>query len=125
MVHAEEICDHIIMIDEGTKVLDDTLEDIRRRHDPRSIAFEPLDPTADLSVLMTIPEIETVNANGSSAEIHLVEGAEVGQTIAKLATALPAARIEVVRPTLEDVFIKVVGRDRGSALSTGPTEADS
>ena len=112
MVHAEEICDHIIMIDRGTKVLDDTLSGIRRRHDPRSIAFEALDPNADLSALESVPGLEKVQTNGHSAELLLREGANIGETMRALAASLPASRLEVIRPTLEDVFIKIVGRER-------------
>lgn len=112
MVDAEEICDHIIMIDQGTKVLDDTVAGIRRRHDPRSIAFEALDPNADLSVLESVPGLEKIRMNGDAAELLLREGANIGETIAALAASLPAARLEVIRPTLEDVFIKIVGRER-------------
>ena len=115
MVHAEEICDHIIMIDRGTKVLDDTLSAIRRRHEPRSIAFEALDPSADLSALDRVPGLEEVRKNGHSAELLLQDGADVGETMRVLAASIPASRLEVIRPTLEDVFIKIVGRERLSA----------
>ncbi len=43
MVQAEEICDHIIMLNRGRKVLDESLASIRQRHDPRAIRFEPFD----------------------------------------------------------------------------------
>jgi ABC-2 type transport system ATP-binding protein len=112
MVHAKEICDHIIMIDRGTKVLGETLSGIRHRHDPRSIVFEALDAQADLSALEGVPGLEEVRKNGHSAELLLREGADVGETLSALAASVPASRLEVVRPTLEDVFIKIVGRER-------------
>ena len=47
MPQAEEICQHVIMVHEGRKVLDADLGAIRSRYDPRSIRFEPLDPGAE------------------------------------------------------------------------------
>ena len=44
MVHAEQLCDHVVMIHQGEKVLDETMGGIRATFDPRSILFEPLDP---------------------------------------------------------------------------------
>src|SRR5438132_564389 len=46
MPHAEELCDHVVMINKGKKVLDDPVVDIQRRYDPRIIEFDPLDPHA-------------------------------------------------------------------------------
>src|SRR4030095_16443165 len=43
MPQAEEICDHVVMIHRGRKVLDDPTSSILSRYDPRTIRFEPLD----------------------------------------------------------------------------------
>ena len=44
MALAEQLCDHVVMIHRGDKVLDDEIGAIRARFDPRSLLFEPLDP---------------------------------------------------------------------------------
>ena len=66
MPQAEEICEHVIMVHEGRKVLDADLGEIRSRYDPRSIKFEPLDPEADTSGLTSMPEVETVRPDVSA-----------------------------------------------------------
>ena len=43
MTQAEDMCEHVVMIHRGRKVLDDSVAAIRRRYDPRTIHFEPLD----------------------------------------------------------------------------------
>src|SRR5947208_1523826 len=48
MAHAEELCDHIVMIHRGHKVLDQPVAAIRAQFDPRAVRFEPIDPAADL-----------------------------------------------------------------------------
>ena len=108
MPQAEEICRHIVMVHEGRKVLDDALADIRSRYDPRSIQFEPLDPAADPGALGAIPEVEHVRETDGGSEIQLREGTDPAAAMRRIMETVPAARIELTRPRLEDVFIRIV-----------------
>jgi ABC-2 type transport system ATP-binding protein len=108
MVHAEQLCDHIVMIHRGRKVLDDTIGDIRARFDPRSLVFEPLDPDADVSVLTRVPGIVHVRKDGSQWDLGLAAGADPTGAIRAVVATVAPVRIEVRRPTLEDVFISIV-----------------
>jgi ABC-2 type transport system ATP-binding protein len=54
MPQAEEICQHVVMIHQGRKVLDQSLADIRSRYDPRAIEYEPLNAHADLSAISNL-----------------------------------------------------------------------
>ena len=51
MLQAEELCDHIVMLHRGRKVLDESLTSIRSRYNPRAILFEPFDPEASTAPL--------------------------------------------------------------------------
>ena len=108
MPHAEELCSHVVMMHQGRKVLDDPLATIRRQYDPRAIRFDPLDPHADLSPLAALPEVERLVSVDGGCEILLVEGTSPARAIPRLATAVAAARIEIARPRLEDIFIRIV-----------------
>lgn len=108
MVHAEELCDHIVMIHRGAKVLDDTMAAIRMRHDPRSLIFEPLDEAADVSTLAAVPGVQGVRKDGRVWDIAMSPSADPAAVIRGVANALPPARIEVRRPTLEDAFVNIV-----------------
>ena len=108
MPQAEEICEHIVMVHEGRKVLDDALTDIRSRYDPRSIQFEPLDPAADTAALGAIDEVERVRDTDRGSEILLREGTDPAAAMRRIMETVPAARIEITRPRLEDVFIRIV-----------------
>ena len=118
MPQAEEICEHVIMVHEGRKVLDADLGEIRSRYDPRSIRFEPLDPEADTTGLASIPEVERVRPDDRGLEILLSAGTDPASAMRRIMDATPAARIELARPRLEDVFIELVA---GGAAAT---EAD-
>ena len=76
MPQAEEICQHVVMIHRGRKVLDEDVTAIRRQYDPRTIRFEPLEPAADPAVLRSFAEVERIDRVDGGYEIHLVEGTD-------------------------------------------------
>jgi len=112
MVQAEQICDHIVMINDGDKVLDDNLAGIRTRFDPRTILFEPFDPQAEVAVLDRLPLVRGITKVNGAYEISLSEGIEPARALGEIASTLPAARVALNRPTLEDVFIRIVTEDK-------------
>jgi len=109
MPQAEEICDHVVMIHKGRKVLDDDVREIRRQYDPRVVQLEPLDAGMDPSKLPALPEIERVEQVDHRFRILLREGADPQAVMRRLLETIPAARIELARPRLEDVFVRLVG----------------
>jgi ABC-2 type transport system ATP-binding protein len=113
MPQAEDLCQHVVMIHNGRKVLDEDLAAIRRQYDPRTILFDPLDASAEPSVLRALPEVARVVSTDKSYEIHLVEGTDPAIAIRHITMALTPARIELSRPRLEDVFIKIVSDGTG------------
>jgi ABC-2 type transport system ATP-binding protein len=108
MVQAEQICDHVVMIHEGEKRLDDSLDDVRRQFDPRTIRIEPLHEGTNDAPLRGVAGVVDVRRENGAYEIALVEGSDPGEAIARIAAAMPAAKIEVHRPTLEDIFVAIV-----------------
>src|SRR5258708_18488158 len=113
MPHAEELCDHVVMIHKGRKVIDDPIGAIRRRFDPRAIHFDPFDPSADLSPLPPLPDVEDVGPANGTCRIRLRTRPHPASAIARIAAAVPPARVEIARPRLEDIFIQIV--TQGSA----------
>ena len=109
MVHAEQLCDHVVMIHRGDKVLDEGIGGIRARYGSRNLTFEPIDPAADVGSLAALAGVERVRRDGTAWDITLAPGASPGPVIQRVAAAIPPARVELRRPTLEDVFISMVG----------------
>jgi ABC-2 type transport system ATP-binding protein len=107
MAHAEELCDHIVMIHRGRKVLDDPIAEIRSRYDPRTIRLEPLDPNADGARLTQLPEVEQVERDELGLRIGLAPGTDPAAALAHVAAVVPCCRIELARPTLEEIFLRV------------------
>ena len=117
MAHAEELCQQIVMIHKGRKVLDEPMAGLRRQYDTRRVRFEPLDPAADLTRLETVAGVERVLLTDDGCEVALAAGAEPGAAIREMAAVIAPARVELARVRLEDVFIRLV------TSSASPDEA--
>jgi len=108
MEHAEQLCDHIVMIHDGRKVLDSSVAQIRNSQAVRGLWFEPLDPHASVDDLRQVPGVTRVEKNGGAWEVGLAAGVEPAAALRAVAAAVPCARVELHRPTLEDVFVNIV-----------------
>jgi ABC-2 type transport system ATP-binding protein len=107
MQQAEQMCEHIFMIDRGRKVLDAPIGDIRARFDPRTILVEPA--AADgAERIRALHGVRAVAARDGALEVTIDERLEPQQAIRAVVSAVPVARIELRRPTLEDVFVRIV-----------------
>src|SRR5688572_7285751 len=101
MAHAEELCQHVVMIHQGRKVLDEPMAGLRRQYDPRVIRFEPLDARASLSPLRLLPGVEAVDTTDEGCTIRLSEGRDPADAMRQIAATIAPVR-------LEDVFIRLV-----------------
>ncbi len=108
MIQAEQLCDRVVMIHHGAKVLDDSIASIRAKFDPRTLIFDPLDPRNDVSALGSVAGVKSVAKDGSSWELSLAPDADQATVIRSVAAAIAPSRIELKRPSLEDVFINIV-----------------
>jgi ABC-type uncharacterized transport system ATPase subunit len=90
---------------------------LRRQYDTRTIRLEPLDATADLMALKSVPGVERVQLTDEGCDIGLASGTDPATAIRNLAGTVAPARIELARVRLEDVFIRLVGSGSGSAES--------
>jgi ABC-2 type transport system ATP-binding protein len=115
MTQAEEMCDHVVMIHRGRKVLDDPVSSILRRHDVRALRFEPLEPRPDVSRVRALPEVERCVAADGGYDVTLREGSDAVRAMQNVIAAMPVASIEMKRPRLEDVFVQLVDDGNRSA----------
>ncbi len=114
MAHAEELCEQIVMIHRGRKVLDEPISGLRRQFDTRRILLEPLDLGANLLALQAVAGVENVKLNNEGCEIRLIAGTDPATAIRAITTVVAPARIELARIRLEDVFIRLVS-EQGAA----------
>ncbi len=117
MAQAEELCDRVVMIHKGRKVLDEPMSSLRRRYDPTRVLFEPLDPRADVQGLHAVAGVLSTQTMDGVVELRLAPGTDPSMVIREVAARVVPARIEIARIGLEDVFVDIV---RGAA--TGESE---
>ena len=108
MHQAEEICEHVVMIHKGRKVLDDPLSGIRSQYDPRTLIFEPLGTAEPAMPLLEMAEVERVREGERGTELTLRPDVDANVAMQKLISMVPVARIELARPRLEDIFVGLV-----------------
>ena len=109
---AERICDRIVMIDQGRKVIDGTIASIQSQFDPRVIRIEPVDINCDLSNISGASLIP----NSESKEhllMRLDDEIDATSVLAQIVQSTPVRGIEIVKPTLDEIFIEQVTRSRG------------
>jgi ABC-2 type transport system ATP-binding protein len=120
MAQAEELCERVVMMHEGMKVLDASVSEIRGRRNPRAILFEPLDPDAGLESLRAVRGVASFAASGAGFRIELAHDVDPVVALRELVSVVPPARVELERKTLEDVFIEIVART--AAVSEKPSQ---
>lgn len=118
MPHAEELCDSVVMIHRGCKVLDERVSALRRQYNPRNIHFEPLDPDADLSALKALPGVERIDSGEGGYEIRLTDQTDPGDAMRRIVQTVTPARIEISRPRLEDIFVQLVSETAEAVIAS-------
>jgi ABC-2 type transport system ATP-binding protein len=100
MAAAEEMCDFVCMIHRGRKVLDGTLEDLRRVHGAGTVRVEVEGGAGALSGL---PGVASLRDLGRLQEVRV---AGDPQALLKALLARGAVRrFEEVHPTLKEIFL--------------------
>jgi len=124
MPHAEELCEHVVMIHNGRKVLDEPMAGLRRQFDPRVIRVEPLDEAAPMELVRQIPGVADVKKTVEGCEVHLQPGIEPTVAMQQIAATVPVASIAMARLRLEDVFLRLVAADSHGTEAEHALRAD-
>jgi ABC-2 type transport system ATP-binding protein len=112
MDQAEQLCDFVCIIAQGRKVLDGSLDDIRRSHAGHKyrVVFESVTPRV-LALMEGGAGARGATRVGDAWELELPSGDDVGRTLFALSSAeVAVARFERVRPSLHQIFVDKVGR---------------
>ena len=112
MEQVEELSDKVVMINQGTVVLDDRLADIKRRYRGDALKMvvdflpEELDGTGD------------VYRDGDTYEVRMLPGTTPEHVLRQLLDkGVVVERFEVATPRMEEIFLMLVGSER--QLETG------
>jgi len=117
MEQAEQICDAIVLIHKGKKLIDGPLAAVKAA---RGRAIR-LDYDGDGARLGTLPGVARVNDAGKTAEIFLEEGADPQALLRALVERVAVRRFDLREPSLHEIFIRAVG---GAGAAWAPGGAD-
>jgi ABC-2 type transport system ATP-binding protein len=114
LAEAEQICDAICLIEGGEKILDGTLDDIRRDFPLHSIQLAYADGR------QPPPEIAGISQQEFEAgvwRLTLHEESDPQQLLNELAQAGPVSLFSANRPSLSEIFLSAVRQRRGEVAA--------
>ena len=108
MEQVEEICDHIVLVNLGKKILDGTVADIKQQYKEYIFAIETSHPElVKDNALFSIIEKEEKNPNKVLIKLsHSVASNEVLKYL--IEQQVPITSYNEVLPSLNDIFIQLV-----------------
>ena len=107
MTNVEELCDRVIMINQGELVLDGQLRELKHRFAGGTLILESERPPPSAEFIEYVENVEQV---GAAWRITPSESANPEQVLTSLVAAdVGMTRFEVEEPTLEDIFVQIVG----------------
>ncbi len=119
MNQAERMCDRIVLINRGRKIIDGLINDVRARF---SAPVAILDAEGDLSWLGELAGVVSANVTAGHARLQLTEQADPNAILEHALHRVRVLRFELQRPDLQEIFVKLVGDDgrAGSAVAPEP-----
>jgi ABC-2 type transport system ATP-binding protein len=110
MNQVEELCDRILLIDHGQKVLYGTLQEIQQNFSSQDILVTPLNTLPES--IEGVRDIEKLNGR---FRLALNEGAKPNQILKDLINAgVEILEFEIAVPPLHEIFIQVVKEREGA-----------
>jgi ABC-2 type transport system ATP-binding protein len=111
MEQVERLCDYVCMINEGRKVLDGSLPEVKGAHgrDTVALAFD-----GDGSFLEGHPLVRQVSAHRGYVEVALRDGADPQELLREVASRVRLSRFEITEPSMHDIFVERVEATGGT-----------
>ncbi len=106
---AERMCDSLVLIHEGRKVLDGTWAEVRSRHGRVTVRARLADGPIDTSRL---PGVERCADLGAETAIVLEPGVDSQELLRALQQQGPITRFDLGESTLREIFLDLVGATR-------------
>lgn len=121
MEQAEKMCDRIVIIARGEKVVDGTVAQVKADFGGRYVALGfTHDQAKAQRVLADRRLVEKVDDYGATAELRMAEGADPETLLHTLVReGVGLRRFEIVEPSLQSIFIAKVGAEAAVAARTG------
>jgi len=107
MEQAELLCDRILLLNEGRKVLDGTLDEVKREEEASAVAVV-LEGETDF--IADLPMVSDVTPSGKELHITLVQTDQEQELLKELIGRVRVRSFRVRTPTLREVFVNAVSQ---------------
>jgi ABC-2 type transport system ATP-binding protein len=127
MEQAEKICDSVCIIARGRKLLDGTLAEVKRTHGGRHVLVGFDGASGDANRVFADRRL-VAKHDGSAqyAELELAPGADAQEILrALVSSGARLSRFELAEPSLNKIFIDLVGPDAATAAAQPEGEVAS
>ena len=124
MEQAEKVCDYVCIIARGKKLVDGTLADIKRTHGGKHVLvnFDGVRGDAD-RIFADRRLVAKADASGQFAELELAAQADAQEILkALVSSGARLSRFELAEPSLNKIFVDLVGPDAATAETRPDTE---
>lgn len=108
MDQVEKLCDSICLINHGRSVLQGPLKHVKAQYGKRNVQIEY---DGDGAFLNQATLVGSYNNYGNYVEVRLAPGADPQQLLHAAAERSRISKFELVEPSLEEIFIEVVGKN--------------
>ncbi|HOP06813.1 MAG TPA: ATP-binding cassette domain-containing protein [candidate division Zixibacteria bacterium] len=108
MEQAEKLCDHVCMINRGSKVLDGRMSEVKAAHGTNTIE---LVVDGDASFVNQLPGVSRLVTYPNYLELQLADGADSNAILQAVASKVSVRRFSIEEPSLYNIFIEVAGVD--------------
>lgn len=122
---AEALCDKVVLINKGDKVLDATMAELRAKHDDRGLVCEPRGDArscADMLVASGIAARTHIHDNGT-VDIDLAAGVDAEGAMRAVLEMAPMRSVALRRMNLDDLFVELVSASDGEAKKGAKIDA--
>jgi ABC-2 type transport system ATP-binding protein len=109
---AERMCDHIVMIYRGNKVLDGTLESIQDQYAADTVRVSA--PGA-ANILQGFAGAEKMRDHGQVVELRLERGTDPQEVLRALVGRTKVTSFAIEKPSLHDIFVRIAGPESAEA----------
>ena len=114
LAEAEKICDSICLIEGGRVIVDGTMDEVRANFPLKSVQVawrDGMDPPADL------PQVKHSKKLEGTWRLTLDAGADPQEPLPRLMAAGPVTLFSAHRPSLSEIFLEAVTRQRREVKS--------
>jgi ABC-2 type transport system ATP-binding protein len=107
MEHAEQICDHVLLINKGRILIDGPITKVRATGG----STIQLDYDGDGAVLKTLTGVTRVNDAGKHAEFVLAPDNDADDLLKQIVGKVKVRRFDTREASLHEIFVRAVGSD--------------